>query len=649
MSAMDGDPRFDQQLQVLQERIDHLENVNRWHMDALGMLVAMGEIHGDANTQRDPQKIYAMTREYVRRLADFAAVGFMAVNEEDSSFELVDDDSGGNSEHLERLIEPLIERGEFAWALSQNRPVEVRVEGGSERIVLHVLSTRTRVRGMFVGLLAEGAEIVSGATLSLLSVILYNAAYALESAALYNLISNHNRNLKSIIETRTRELEHQYGHDSLTGLPNRILFQDRIRQAMVRANNTQRMLAVVMIDLDMFKRINDTLGHAAGDELLKQVSRRLLHCLHDKRAFTTDGVVPSITLARLGGDEFGILLGDIDSIEPINRVTRRVIGAFSESIKLDGQEVYSTCSVGISLYPSDGRDPESLLKNADVAMYHAKRQGRNGYHFYSREMDASSFHHLKLENELRFAIEREEFLLHYQPKVDLRSGRMTGVEALLRWDHPENGLVAPAEFIPIAEYTGLIVEIGEWVLRTACRQVRKWIDMGYAELEMAVNLSPQQFRRRDILERIVAIVHECELPPGALEIEITESAIMEDVDRAVVTMRELNRNGVRLAIDDFGTGYSSLAYLKRFPLDNLKIDRSFVSGLPGDMEDAAIVDAIVAMGHRMGLKVIAEGVETVEQLGYLRGLQCDEIQGYLFSPPVPAEHLLQMLKSDKRL
>ncbi|MCW8918599.1 MAG: EAL domain-containing protein [Gammaproteobacteria bacterium] len=628
----------DKELHYLRRRVEHLEEVNRWHVDALGMLTLMEEVHGDASLLRDPLKIFASTRQYLKRVVDFPSSAFFTVNEADSSFRLADTDVAADIYNLHGITDHLIDTGKFAWAINQNRPVEVRSSLSPHRIILHVLTTKTRVRGMFLGIVSDEQLVISSPMQNLISVILNNSAYALESAALYQLINDHNQSLEKLVVQRTRELEFQYAHDSLTGLPNRLLFQDRLEQAMERARGGAGLVVVMIIDLDMFKRINDTLGHAAGDQLLRVVAERLKCGLRDSDALSGfDTGRLQLTLARLGGDEFAILLSEIDTIDTIPHVIRRVVESLSQNIALNGEEIYTTCSIGISVYPKDGEDTDTLLKNADAAMYHAKRLGRNHYQFYEQEINEASFHHLKLENQLRFAIEREEFFVLYQPKIDLRSGRVCGVEALVRWDHPELGVVSPVEFIPIAEYTGLITIIGEYVLRTACEQVRDWLHEGFDDFRMAVNLSPQQFRQHDLLERMLAIINEVGIETRYLEVEITEGVIMEDVAAAIVTMQRLHELGIALSIDDFGTGYSSLSFLKRFPIDTLKIDRSFVNDITTDSADASIVIAIIGMAHNMGLKVIAEGVEGESQLIFLRALKCDEIQGYLISPPVSGD------------
>jgi diguanylate cyclase (GGDEF)-like protein len=621
------------------ERLEHLEKVNRWHMSALEVLASMGDMHGTGE-RNDPFHIFSITRRYLARFIDFEATAFLTVGQEDADFHLVDCLPRVSRAFIETELDRLITNGRFAWCLHNNRAVEVSSKDEGHRLILHVLASRTRVNGMFIGALAKGVPHPSAAMLQLLSIILHHSSHALESCELNRLILEQNRNLEQMVEARTRELEHQYGHDRLTGLPNRLLFQDRMEQAMSRALRHDEFLAILVLDLDMFKRINDTLGHAAGDALLTEVAERIRHACVARDVSRAEG---QVTVARLGGDEFGILITELQNLDPITRAIKRIIEALSRRILLDGHELYVTTSIGVSLYPHDGRETETLLRNADVAMYHAKRQGRNNYQFYARDMHTASFQQLFIENQLRRAVQHEEFVLHYQPKIEADSGTITGVEALVRWDHPEMGLVSPADFIPVAEYTGLIVPIGGWVLREACRQARIWLDGGVGRPHVAVNLSAQQFRRSDLLGSITAVLEETGLPAHCLELEITESTIMEDVEAAVATMHGLHELGIRLSIDDFGTGYSSLNYLKRFPIDTLKIDGSFIRDVTEDADDAAIVTAIVAMARSMGLRVVAEGVENAAQEAFLHTLRCDEIQGFLYSPPIPADEATRML------
>jgi diguanylate cyclase (GGDEF)-like protein/PAS domain S-box-containing protein len=430
-----------------------------------------------------------------------------------------------------------------------------------------------------------------------------------------------------IHERKLNELRVEYlaHHDELTSLPNRVSFNHSLEHAIRQAKRRRAKLGVMFIDLDRFKNINDSLGHDYGDQLLQEISVRLQSALRD-----------SDIVARLGGDEFVVLVEGWQASEDLIAVGQKILHAVSRPFVLDGQEYDLTTSIGISTYPQHGADAQELLRHADVAMYRAKELGKNNFQFYTEQMDFNSVDRLRLESALRRAISRDEFCLHYQPVVNLATGYMVGMEALVRWQHPQRGLVAPGEFIPIAEETGLIVPIGEWVLRAACEQNRKWQQMGYGPLRVSVNLSPRQFQS-GLVGLVGRVLEETGLPAQLLELEITESMVMQNPDQAVRLLNELHDMGIALSIDDFGTGYSSLAYLKRFPIDSLKIDRSFITELPLDTDNAAIIRAIIQMAHGLEIHVVGEGVETAEQAGFLSDQSCDRVQGFHYSKPLPHE------------
>jgi diguanylate cyclase (GGDEF)-like protein/PAS domain S-box-containing protein len=432
------------------------------------------------------------------------------------------------------------------------------------------------------------------------------------------------------------QIAHSAEHDFLTGLPNRLLLNDRIGQATALAQRNQTKAALLFMDLDGFKHINDSLGHQTGDKLLQCVANRLLDCIR----------APD-TVSRQGGDEFIVLLQGVTRPEDASTAAKRVLAALEETFSVGQNNLHITTSIGLSLYPDDGLDAETLIKNADTAMYQAKENGRQGFQFFKREMNVRAVERQSIEEDLRRALERKEFTLHYQPKVNLSTGAITGAEALLRWSHPTRGSVSPAQFIPVAEDSGLILPIGAWVLREACAQSQAWVDAGLPVVSMAVNVSAVEFRNPNFLNNLFTTLNETGLDPRSLELEVTEGVLMKNVELGASILESLRAKGVRVAIDDFGTGYSSLSYLRKFPLDALKIDQSFVRQIPDSPDEATIVNAIISMGRSLHLRVIAEGVETAEDLAFLQDHECDEAQGYYFSRPVPADQFAVLLTTDQ--
>jgi len=440
--------------------------------------------------------------------------------------------------------------------------------------------------------------------------------------------------LQSELLSAREALRKEATRDPLTGLPNRLLFADRLAQNLAEARRRDEQLAVMFFDLDRFKVVNDTLGHSAGDALLQQVASRLTEVLREVD-----------TLARMGGDEFTMILNGVQGAGDAEIVAQRALRACSTPFIIEGQELFVSASAGISMFPSDGTDAETLVRNADAAMYQAKENGRSTCHVYDNTITESAVTRITFETDLRRAMDKDELVLYYQPRLSISTGEILGAEALLRWRHQTLGLVPPAEFVPLAEETGLITAIGDWVLDQACKQNKHWQDVGHRAIDVAVNVSARQFRQHDLKQSVARALESSGLDPTWLVLELTESTIMSDAHAATILLQELRAMGVHLSIDDFGTGYSSLNYLKRFPIDSLKIDRSFIKEITTNPDDAAIAEAVIAMAHSMRMWVTAEGVESLEQLELLRSLNCDEMQGYFISRPVPAEEFEELLRN----
>lgn len=426
-------------------------------------------------------------------------------------------------------------------------------------------------------------------------------------------------------------------YDTLTGLPNRVLFTDRLKQAITLAGREKREVALLFLDLDNFKTVNDTLGHSHGDRLLKICADRIQGCLRS-----------SDTVARIGGDEFVVVLSLVSSSEDVRKVAAKILEAMRKAVRFTDQEVNPSASIGIALHPQDGRTVDELLKNADTAMYQAKEEGRNNFKFFSREMNKQTLERQLIESSLRQAVSREEFYLLYQPQYNSNSRDVVGMEALIRWKHPQQGNILPLQFIDIAEETGMIIPIGEWALRTACHQAKQWYDSGYSGLRIAVNISARQFRQDNFVSLVSSILAETGLPPSWLELELKELSLMDRSERITDVLKKLKEIGISLAIDDYGTGFSSLAHLKDLPFDRLKIDLSFIRDINKDENDAAITNAIIVMAHSLNLQVIAEGVEQEDQVYFLYHRNCDELQGFLLGSPMPPEAMTHLLSSSSR-
>ncbi|MBF0212742.1 MAG: EAL domain-containing protein [Magnetococcales bacterium] len=560
----------------------------------------------------------------------------------------------GNSRQEARLLKILLENSQDGVLLMDRRGIIIRANDAfalmtgfalrevvgrhvrrfwSDRVLLTVVNDALWHRGYWMGTL--NLPLKRGGTAAFSVKVL---AVLPDTGAVRMLVVQLAKAER--LPTVMREADHEpdSAWDPLTGLPTMALFQDRLRQAVSQAQRRHYAVGLIFMDLDNFNLVNDSLGRERGDLALREVANRLAKCLR-----TSDIV------ARIGADEFALLLVDIDdvtaAVRNVSVVARKLYELLDEPIRLPGgNEIRLSAAMGITLSPQDGIDPQQLLKNSATALSHAKRKGRNNYQFFSQEMTETARRRFAMENSLRYAVERSELVLYYQPQVDLKSGRVVGAEALVRWNHPERGLVSPLEFIPVAEETGLILPIGEWVLRTACRQLATWKAMGLPMIRVGVNLSALQFQRQDLVKIVESCLEETGIDPKYLDLEITESAIMEDVQKTVAVLNRISALGVKLSIDDFGTGYSSLSQLRHFPFKTLKIDRSFVRSIENNAGDAAIVSAIIAMAHSLDQTVVVEGLETDAQLDIMRRLHCNEMQGYLFSAPTCVEEFTEMLR-----
>ena len=526
-------------------------------------------------------------------------------------------------------------------SLRHGRNWRMQVARVAAAVVMGLAISGMHYVGMAATIFAPGAYCVGGVKLEQGWLALTVAIVALGLigiASVLLLIDIHMRSRARAhaaqLERANEQLQHAASHDGLTGLPNRSLLTDRLQQAIAHAQRSGTSFAAVIIDLDRFKSVNDSLGHLAGDELLREMASRLSTLLRS-----------SDTLARMGGDEFVLLLRDMHARADIERVLAKVQAEITRPLVVAAVELQITSSVGVAIFPQDARDGPTLLKHADAAMYQAKNAGRNAFEFYVEGMASFARERLELESGLRRALDRGEFVVHYQPKVDTQTGRINGAEALIRWMHPTRGMVPPGDFIPLAEETGMILPIGEWVLREACRQLRRWHDAGFGRLRMSVNLSAEQFQQGNLVSMVKSALKDAGIDPTYLILELTESSVMRDAERSVRILTQLAALGVRISVDDFGTGYSSLSYLRRLPLHKLKIDRSFIRDIETSRDDAQIVRAIVSMAHSLKLEVTAEGVENEAQYAFIRELGCEQYQGFLCSAPVPPEDFVETLRS----
>ena len=607
----------------------HAEAAITRHAMQQGLLAAFGQM-----ALRNPDIDELMTRavSIVNQGLDVEFCRLLASGSNDHTL-ILKGSSGWDAAWIERLTYDAVEETEDHFIIGTREEIIVDDFDREERFkpsnMLRAHSVRSGAEMLIYG--ANGSYGVLG---------IYSREVARFTQESIHFLHGLTNTLASAMDRKVADerLTFMARFDPLTSLPNRTMTLDRMGQTITQAGRDNAPVGVLFVDLDRFKMVNDTLGHSAGDEVLLQVAQRLQTCVR-----------PGDTVGRLGGDEFAIALANLAKAEDAGSVARKIDEALSKPFEAEGQQIYVSASIGISIFPIDGADPDTLLKNADTAMYRAKESGRNTYQFYLAKMNLRATERLKIETQLRGALARGEFLLHYQPKISLVHGGISGFEALLRWQHPQRGLVAPAEFIPILEDTALIIPVGDWVLATVCKQLRQWEDMGLPLHPVAVNLSARQFNQKNLDVNIKDIIDAHGVDPGLLEFELTESMLMSDSELAVRILKSMKTHGLRLSVDDFGTGYSSLAYLKRFPLDSLKIDRAFIRDVTTDADDATIAAAIINLAHSLKMNVVAEGVETESQLNFLRQHGCDEMQGYYFARPMPVADCTRAIEECWRL
>lgn len=622
----------DNQIRELEKRVQHLEEINRFTLDALELASTLMDFQPNINKLESPEPILEETCARIFRLIEFQGVALYLVNEKDSDFYAARVEPDDISDIINQEVSNIIEQGFFNWSMQEVRPLILATSIPEHSIVLHVMTTNSRVRGMFVGLIKGDVSTIADVSWALLSIILSGSANALESYELYSIFRESNVRLKKSVLDRTQQLEVQASYDQLTHLPNRDMIlkklERKIRAGKDSDNNYQ--VAFILIDLDMFKEVNESLGHEVGDKLLVEIGFRLQELMdgHDN-------------LARLGGDEFAIIITHPDAENMAKDTARQVIQTMKKPFNLSGQSFVLDLSIGISIYPRDGKNLAQILSKADVAMYASKRR-RTGYTLYDAQLDSTGINRLCLMGELKQSLDKNELTLYFQPKISLSDEKFSGAEALVRWIHPQRGFIPPGEFIPLAEQGGLIKELTLAVLDMAVSQIKQWQEQRI-NIPLSINLSVRDLQESHFPDYVARALKKYDVSPEMLEMEITESAFMTAPGQGLRTLNTLNQMGIKLGIDDFGTGYSSISYLKELPVQVLKIDRSFVMNMDKDESDAKIVNSIIHLGHNLDLKTVAEGVENLQTFEILKKLGCDMAQGYFIMKPSPANEFLSYL------
>jgi diguanylate cyclase (GGDEF)-like protein len=633
-----------------------MEHENQWYSSVFGMLRSPEPLQSAADFHISLKHLFEFTHRYLESIVHFRNMAFYLADEKTNTHYLKYWKPVSREALFRRQIASLIRQGSDENFGKAGRARIFYDDPSGSSLILQAIATPNYHFGVFAGMYEMDSHAESSREkLNQVTTVLHNLAHILEGMAARNwLFRSHETGDASssppLIGVPGREVSGIIGYpapsqrgpgmvpkkplyDFLTDLPSRALVEDRLSMALAHARYSREKVAVLILDVDNFKRMNDFMGFRTGDMLLKNLSRRIRKCLREED-----------TLGRQGGDEFILLLPDIHLIQDIEYRVQKILKSTRGAFSFEGKEIYASCSVGIAVYPDDGEKATELVQKAKAAMCQAKEEGKDRYRFFKPFMLSKAYQQMSMENALRKALEREEFRLYFQPKMSLQTGRIQGMEALLRWNHPERGIISPADFIPLAEETGLIQPVGEWVLLNACRQIKKWKRAGFPPIRIAVNLSGYQVNQDQWIPQVRNILERTGVEPGSLEMEITETVLMDNSETALSNLQQLDEMGIRISIDDFGTGYSSLSYLKRFPIHALKIDQSFIRGISdrGKKTDAVITKAIVSLAHALNLKTVAEGVERPEEKEYLRSIGCDDMQGYLLSKPLPVEQINYM-------
>jgi diguanylate cyclase (GGDEF)-like protein len=640
----------------LLQSVEHMEYENQWYSSVFEMLKSPEPFQSAADFHISLKHLFKFTHLYLDHILHFRNAAFYLAEEKTNTHYLKYWQPVSREALFRRQIASLVQKGAGEWSREGEQAHVYHDNSSGSSLILQAIATPKHHFGVFAGMYeTDPLSDSSHEKFNRVSVVLQNLAHVLEGIAARNwLFRSHETgsepSSQPLIGVFGQEVFEVFGHaapsregpgvvpkkplhDFLTHLPNRALVEDRLTMALAHARYSREKVAVLILDVDNFKRLNDFMGIRTGDMLLKNLSRRIRKCLRDED-----------TLGRLGGDEFILLLPDIHLIQDIEYRVQKILKGTRGAFSFEDKEIHASCSVGIAVYPDDGENPTELVQKARAAMCQAKEEGKDRSRFFKPFMLSKAYQQMSTENALRKAIEREEFQLYFQPKMCIQSGRIQGMEALLRWNHPERGMISPAEFIPVAEETGLIQPVGDWVLLNACRQIKKWKRAGFPPIRIAVNLSGYQVNQDQWIPQVRTILERTGVDPCSLEMEITETVLMDNSEVALSNLRQLDEMGIRISIDDFGTGYSSLSYLKRFPIHALKIDQSFIRGINdrGKNTDMVITKAIVSLAHALNLKTVAEGVERPEEKAYLGSIGCDDMQGYLFSKPLPAEQINYM-------